>query len=175
VDGYHRRPRALVHHDDERGRRLYFERAKKTNFTKDPEVKALIRELEDKISTTAQPRGPMGRGACSHGGAAVRRRDAQGQALSARARDRLDDQRVGGLPSGAVVRGRREARPRGERLLHPLGHQHGGGVGGAQKVHDSTTHFSRYVNMAAETTASKIQVAESYMELFRVNRLTLVN
>ena len=42
-------------------------------------------------------------------------------------------------------------------------------------MHDSKTHFSRYVNMAAETTTSKIQVAESYMELFRVNRLTLVN
>ena len=44
----------------------YFERAKKTNFTKDPEVKALIRELEDKISTTAQPRGPIWDAAHAH-------------------------------------------------------------------------------------------------------------
>ena len=152
----------------------YFERAKKTNFTKDPEVKALIRELEDKIGSTAQPRTHGTRRMLVEALRYVAATHQNRPYLRARETVSMINESVGCLravESCAAV----EKHGLAANDCFVLQDVHTGVVSVELKVHDSKTHFSRYINMAAETTTSKIQVAEAFMELFRVNNLTLVN
>ena len=152
----------------------YFERAKKTNFTKDPEVKALIRELEDKIGSTAQPRTHGTRRMLVEALKYVASTHRNRPYLRARETVSIINESVGCLravESCAAV----EKHGLAANDCFVLQDVHTGVVSVELKVHDSKTHFSRYINMAAETTTSKIQVAEAFMELFRVNNLTLVN
>ena len=152
----------------------YFERAKKTNFTKDPEVKALIRELEDKIGSTAQPRTHGTRRMLVEALRYVATTHENRPYLRARETVSMINESVGCLravESCAAV----EKHGLAANDCFILQDIHTGVVSVELKVHDSKTHFSRYINMAAETTTSKVQVAEAFMELFRVNNLTLVN
>ena len=41
----------------------------------------------------------------------------------------------------------------------------GGEISVELKIHDSKTHFARYVNMADTTTTSRIEVAASYLSM----------
>lgn len=151
----------------------YFERAGKPNFTKDPAVKALVKELEDKISTDSQPR--------SHGTRRMLREaiayieDTHGEKPYMMVREKVGtiNEAVGCLravESCAAV----EKHGLSANDCFILRDLQTGEVSVELKVHDSKTHFSRYVNMSAETTTSKIKVADAYSELFRVNRLHLV-
>ena len=137
-------------------------------------MKALIRELEDKIGSTAQPRTHGTRRMLTEALKYVATTHKNKPYLRARETVSMINESVGCLrvvESCAAV----EKHGLAANDCFILQDIHTGVVSVELNVHDSKTHFSRYINVAAETTTSKIQVAESYMELFRVNSLSLVN
>ena len=137
-------------------------------------MKALIRELENKIGSTAQPRTHGTRRMLTEALKYVATTHQNRPYLRARETVSMINESVGCLravESCAAV----EKHGLAANDCFILQDIHTGVVSVELKVHDSKTHFSRYINMAAETTTSKIQVAEAFMELFRVNNLTLVN
>ena len=148
----------------------YFEAAKKPNFTKMPEIKKLFSELDDMVGTEAQP--------MTHG---TRRMLLAALAYAARktsqyirVRDSilLITEAVGCLratESCAAVQGHGLSA----NDCFVLRDKATGEVSVELRVHDSKTKFPRYVNMAAETTISKIPVAAAFLDFFQVNKLKL--
>ena len=147
----------------------YFEAAGKTNFTKLPEVKALFRQLDDMIGTEGQP--------ATHGTrrmllAALAKTGEKKPFLRVRETVLLVNEAVGCLratESSAAVEGHGLAA----NDCFVLQDEETGVLSVELKVHDSKTHFPRYVNMAATTTTSKIEVASAYLDLFTTNNLVL--
>ena len=150
----------------------YFTRASKPDFTKVPEVKSLISELKDKISTTPQPRTHGTRRMLVGAYEYVAETHAKKPLLRVRENVSITNEAMGCLravESCAAV----EKHGLAANDCYILQDLQTGVVSVELKVHDSKTHHPRYVNIAAESTTSKIQVAEMYMELFKVNGLAL--
>ena len=152
----------------------YFEAARKTNFTKDPRVKALFRELDDLIGTEPQPMTHGTRRMLVQGLRFIAEKYAKKPYLRAREAVSIINESVGCLratESCAAV----EKHGLAANDCFLLQDMHSGEVSVELKVHDSKTGFPRWVNMAGETTTSRVQVAEEYMNLFKTNGLKLAS
>ena len=151
----------------------YFVGAGKPNFSTLPSVKALFKELDDIHGTEAQP--------MTHG---TRRmlvaiiRDTlprlYGRKPYLLVRETVDtlNNSVGCLRATESV-GAVEGHGLAANdcfILKDLGT---GEVSVELKLHDSKTHFDRWINMIGVTKQSKLDVAGAYMDLFKQNGLTL--
>ena len=147
----------------------YFEAAGKTNFTKLPQMKALFRELDDMIGSESQP--------ATHGTrrmllACLRKVLEKRDYLRVRETVLLVNEGVGCLRAGESC-GAVEGHGLSANDCFVLSDINSRELSVELKLHDSKTHFPRYINMAGTTTTSQIEVASAYMRLFSINALTL--
>ena len=150
----------------------YFEAAGKTNFTKMPAVKALLRELDDLIGTESQPTTHGTRRMLRAALAYVGQKWANKPHMRARETVLLINEAVGCLRATEACSAV-EKHGLSANDCFVLRNHGTGEISVELKVHDSKTHLARWVNMAGETTTSGIKVADAFLDLFKVNNLTL--
>jgi len=150
----------------------YFEAAGKTNFTKMPAVKALLRQLDDMIGTESQPTTHGTRRMLLAALSFVSDRWSNKPFLRVRETALLINESVGCLRATEACSAI-EKHGLSANDCFVLQNRETNEVTVELRVHDSKCHLARWVNMAGETTTSKVDVAGAYLDLFKTNNLTL--
>ena len=152
----------------------YLKATSRPSYTTDPTVKMLVKELEDIHGTESQP--------MTHGtrrmlvaalGTVIPRMRSKAPLLSVRDRVNTINESVGCLRVGESL-GAVEFHGLSANDCFILKDLSSGEITVELKVHDSKTKLDRWVNMAGETAVSKVPVAKTYAELFRLHGLTTV-